>query len=123
MDEVNQTSKITSCQTTLIELDDDDIGNINGVEEDDDHDIYHMSFLLSIFDNIVGPKIIHYWSTAPKTNPQKYASKQDIDDQLLKYIAIHTLNGELYQDKLISQQKYRLYLIQEVGFLCWNYVK
>jgi hypothetical protein len=116
----NATSKITSCQTTLIELDDDDIGQINGAEDDDDHDIYHMSFLLSIFDNIVGPKLIHYWSTQPKTNPNKYASKQAIDDQLLKYIAIHTLNGELYQDKLISQQKYRLYLIQEIGFAIFS---
>lgn len=62
-----------------------------------------MSFLLCIFDNIVGPKIVHHWTT-----------DRPLEDHLLKYIAIHTLNGELYQDKLISQHKYRLYLIKEV---------
>ncbi len=62
-----------------------------------------MSFVLCIFDNIVGPKIVHHWTT-----------ERQLEDHLLKYIAIHTLNGELYQDQLVSQHKYRLYLIKEV---------
>jgi len=105
----NVENKITTCQTTAIELDDENL-SLKGVE----NDLYQMSFLLAIFDNIVGPKVIHYWrteSSRKSANVKRYSS---IDDQLLKYIAIHTLNGELYQDKLTNQQKFRLYLIKEV---------
>lgn len=67
------------------------------------NDILDISFLLCVFDNIVGPKIIHHWSTATP-----------LEDHILKYISIHTLNGELYQDKLVKQLKYRFYHIKEV---------
>jgi hypothetical protein len=73
------------------------------LKKDDTNDLLNISFVLCIFDNIVGPKIVHHWTT-----------EKQLEDHLLKYIAIHTLNGELYQDKLISQHKYRLYLIKEV---------
>lgn len=69
------------------------------------------SFLLSIFDNIVGPKLVHHWAL-DKNN--------FLNDELLKYISIHTLNGELYQDKLLNQQKFRLYLIQEIGYAIFS---
>lgn len=69
----------------------------------DSNDLLNMSFVLCIFDNIVGPKLVHHWTT-----------NKPLEDHLLKYIAIHTLNGELYQDKLANQHKYRLYLIKEV---------
>ncbi len=74
-----------------------------------ENDLLNMSFLLCIFDNIVGPKIVHHWTT-----------NKPLEDHLLKYIAIHTLNGELYQDKLISQHKYRLYLIKEVEYAIFS---
>lgn len=74
-------------------------------------DAINMSFLLSIFDNIVGPKIVHYWKVQEDKNELK---SFDINEQLLKYISVHTLNGELYQDKLMGQLKYRLYLIKEI---------
>lgn len=67
-------------------------------------------FLLSIFDNIVGPKIIHIWKYNVSLQENSYLS-----DYLLKYIAVHTLNGELYQDKLMGQIKYRIYLIKEIN--------
>lgn len=73
-------------------------------QPESDTDVLDISFVLCIFDNIVGPKIVHHWTTTDKP----------LEDHLLKYIAIHTLNGELYQDKLTSQHKYRLYLIKEV---------
>lgn len=66
-----------------------------------------ISFLLCVFDNIVGPKIVHHWVLDQR-------ELDHVDEQLLKYVAVHTLNGELYQDKLYSNLKYRLYLIQEV---------
>jgi hypothetical protein len=70
----------------------DEIGTFNRFktkQKNSDSDyIMNMSFLLSIFDNIVGPKIVHYWSI--ESNESK------LNDYLLKYIAIHTLNGELY---------------------------
>lgn len=66
-----------------------------------------ISFLLCVFDNIVGPKIVHHWVLDQR-------ELDHVDEQLLKYVAVHTLNGELYQDKLFSNLKYRLYLIQEV---------
>jgi hypothetical protein len=70
----------------------DEIGTFNRFktkQKNNDSDyIMNMSFLLSIFDNIVGPKIVHYWSM--ESNESK------LNDYLLKYIAIHTLNGELY---------------------------
>ncbi|CAF0732071.1 unnamed protein product [Brachionus calyciflorus] len=75
------------------------------------NDLKDMSFLLSIFDNIVGPKIIHYWKIETKDKNEQF----EIDDDLLKYISVHTLNGELYQDKMMGQIKYRLYLIKEVN--------
>jgi hypothetical protein len=103
-------NKISSCLTTTIELDDE-----NSSLKDVENDIYQMSFLLAIFDNIVGPKVIHYWKTeSRKSDRTQNKINMNIDDQLLKYIAIHTLNGELYQDKLTNQQKFRLYLIKEV---------
>jgi hypothetical protein len=79
-------------------------------------DILNMSFLLSVFDNIVGPKVIHHWKTSllTSTNGSNETNKQLENADLLKYIAIHTLNGELYQEKLASAQKFRLYLIKEV---------
>lgn len=83
--------------------------------------VEQMAFLLSVFDNIVGPKIVHFWQFADTTNSSparksniKSLYKYPLDSQMLKYIAIHTLNGELYQDKLKNQFKYRLYLIKEV---------
>jgi hypothetical protein len=69
------------------------------------------TFLLSIFDNIVGPKLVHHWALD---------KSQFLNDELLKYISIHTLNGELYQDKLLNQQKFRLYLIQEIGYAIFS---
>jgi hypothetical protein len=72
-----------------------------------DVNLSSISFLLCIFDNIVGPKIVHHWVLDANV-------AQNIDDRLLKYIAVHTLNGELYQEKLHSNLKYRLYLIQEI---------
>lgn len=66
-----------------------------------------ISFLLSIFDNIVGPKCVHFWST----------NLNQFNTYLLKYIAIHTLNGELYnQEKLYNNFKLRLYLISEINY-------
>lgn len=56
-------------------------------ENDDDY-ISSISFLLCVFDNIVGPKIVHYW--------RMDENETNLSDYLLKYIAIHTLNGELY---------------------------
>lgn len=85
-------------ETTLIEID-----KISHGLTKQENDLLNISFLLCIFDNIVGPKIVYHWTT-----------KNPLNDHLLKYIAIHTLNGELYQDKLNSQHKYRLYLIKEV---------
>lgn len=84
-------------KTTFINIDK------NSKKIEAENDMFGMSFLLCIFDNIVGPKIVHHWTT-----------NEQLDDHLLKYIAIHTLNGELYQDKLINQHKYRLYLIKEI---------
>lgn len=86
-------------------------------------DLEQMSFLLSIFDNIVGPRIVHYWSIESSFDGEKANQNKERpantnltvdEEQLLKYIAIHTLNGELYQDKLNYQQKYRLYMINEI---------
>jgi hypothetical protein len=105
----NVENKISTCQTTAIELDDENL-SLKGVE----NDLYQMSFLLAIFDNIVGPKVIHYWKTESSRKSANAKRYSNMDDQLLKYIAIHTLNGELYQDKLTNQQKFRLYLIKEV---------
>lgn len=66
-----------------------------------------LSFLHAVFDNIVGPKCLHFWST--HTN--------EFNNCLLKYIAVHTLNGELYnQDKLFNSFKYRFYSIKEVNY-------
>ena len=116
---VTSTNKISSCFTTTIELDDDvSIGS----ETECENDIFQMSFLLAIFDNIVGPKVIHFWQTKSKTNSSsvKNSKKRAIDDQLLKYIAIHTLNGELYQDKLINHLKFRLYLIKEIEYAVFS---
>lgn len=73
------------------------------------NDILEISFLLCVFDNIVGPKIVHHWST---TSPLK--------DHILKYISIHTLNGELYQDKLTKEIKYRFYHIKEVDLAIFS---
>lgn len=99
----------------------------------DDNYLANVSFLLSIFDNIVGPKIVHYWHMEE--------SETILSDYLLKYIAIHTLNGELYlvnssknliffistlnlllflKDKLINQQKYRMYIIKEIGYCIFS---
>lgn len=47
-------------------------------------------------------------------------SETILSDYLLKYIAIHTLNGELYLDKLINQQKYRMYIIKEIGYCIFS---
>ena len=91
-----------SSSTTFIKLEND---ITNGIKRSIDKDNFELSFLLSIFDNIVGPKIVHYWTTV---------NNEKTNDQLLKYIAIHTLNGELYQDKLYNQHKYRFYLIKEI---------
>lgn len=66
-----------------------------------------ISFLLCLFDNIVGPKIVHHWLLDAR-------QVELVDVQLLKYVAVHTLNGELYQEKLHSNLKYRLYLIREI---------
>ena len=80
-------------------------------------DILQMSFMLSIFDNIVGPRVVHHWRTkliSSKDSSNSQPSTQYEAADLLKYVAIHTLNGELYQDKLVNQLKFRLYLIQEV---------
>jgi hypothetical protein len=78
-------------------------------------DILNMSFLLSIFDNIVGPKVVHHWRTSFASSSTKSETNAQLNSaDLLKYVAIHTLNGELYQDKLANQQKFRLYLIKEV---------
>ena len=111
-------NKISSCFTTTIELDEENVDS----SSDADNDIYHMSFLLAIFDNIVGPKVVHYWQTQAKSSAatQSRSKMAHIDDQLLKYIAIHTLNGELYQDKLINQQKFRLYLIKEIEYAVFS---
>lgn len=73
----------------------------------DDSNLACMSFLLCLFDNIVGPRIIHHWLLDAR-------QVAHIDEQLLKYVAVHTLNGELYQDKLHSNLKFRFYLIQEI---------
>ncbi|CAF1089116.1 unnamed protein product, partial [Brachionus calyciflorus] len=43
------------------------------------NDLKEMSFLLSIFDNIVGPKIIHYWKIETKDKNEQF----EIDDDLL----------------------------------------
>ena len=68
---------------------------------------HSLSFLHAVFDNIVGPKCLHFWST----------HTQDFNNYLLKYMAVHTLNGELYnQDKLFNSFKYRFYSIKEVNF-------
>lgn len=74
-----------------------------------DANLTSVSFLLCLFDNIVGPKIVHHWLVQDAGRGAQHA-----DEQLLKYVAVHTLNGELYQDKLHSNLKYRLYLIQEI---------
>jgi hypothetical protein len=74
-----------------------------------------MSFLLSIFDNIVGPKVVHHWKTSLVSSAHPSESNSQLNSpDLLKYVAIHTLNGELYQEKLVNQQKFRLYLIKEI---------
>jgi hypothetical protein len=68
---------------------------------------HSISFLIAVFDNIVGPKCLHFWST----------HLNDFDNYLLKYIAVHTLNGELYnQEKLINSFKFRFYSIKEVNY-------
>ena len=85
----------------------------------------HASFLLAIFDNIVGPKIVHYWPVVVAESAAASSSfsfspshRQTVtsenDEHLLHYVAIHTLNGELYQDKLGAQLKSRLYVIDEI---------
>jgi hypothetical protein len=104
-------------RTTLIKLDDDLVAsptrlalmNHSSSILPINNDLNEISFLLSIFDNIVGPRVVHYW-----TIEQPSGKNAHLDDHLLKYIAIHTLNGELYQDKLNNQQKFRLYLIKEI---------
>lgn len=70
---------------------------------------FELSFLLSIFDNIVGPKCVHFWSN----EPDKFNNSN-----LLKYISVNTLNGELYsQDKLFnSSYKYKIYMIKEIDY-------
>lgn len=78
-----------------------------------DERLTDISFLLSIFDNIVGPKIIHVWKL--NLNSNFLEQKPHLTDNLLKYIAVHTLNGELYQDKLFGKVKYRLYFINEIN--------
>jgi hypothetical protein len=68
---------------------------------------HSLSFLHAVFDNIVGPKCLHFWST----------HTHDFNNYLLKYMAVHTLNGELYnQDKLLNSFKYRFYSIKEVNY-------
>lgn len=95
-------------KTTLINFDQNKSQNLSS-KSLPQNDLLNMSFLLSIFDNIVGPKNIHHWTTNTPLN-----------DAILKYIAIHTLNGELYQDKLINQHKYRLYIIKEVDLAIFS---
>ena len=107
-------NKISSCFTTTLEL----AGEHTSYEAD--NDIHQMSFLLAIFDNIVGPKVVHYWRTESRNGSANHGKISLIDDQLLKYIAIHTLNGELYQDKLINQLKFRLYLIKEIDYAVFS---
>jgi hypothetical protein len=75
--------------------------------------VLSTSFLLSIFDNIVGPRCIHQWKIKYK-NADNQLNQDFFTNDLMKYVAIHTLNGELYQGKLFNQLKFRLYLISEV---------
>lgn len=79
-----------------------------------DERLTDISFLLSIFDNIVGPKIVHIWKFYVNSKNVLQQSA-NLNDNLLKYIAVHTLNGELYQDKLLGQVKYRLYFVNEIN--------
>ena len=82
---------LTTTKTTFIKLDNSlnyTTMNLNETKlESDSADITQVSFLLTVFDNIVGPKIVHHWTTMPVP----------LEDHILKYVAIHTLNGELYQ--------------------------
>lgn len=94
--------KLSKRQITVL-----DAADPAGVEQTDAN-LSSISFLLCVFDNIVGPRIVHHWLLDPR-------QVERIDEQLLKYIAVHTLNGELYQDKLHSHLKFRLYLIQEIN--------
>lgn len=113
----NLPSPTQTNRRTLIKLDEDIVTspprlalmNHNSSNHQINNDLSEISFLLSIFDNIVGPRVVHYWSIE-----QASGKNANLDDHLLKYIAIHTLNGELYQDKLNNQQKFRLYLIKEI---------
>lgn len=86
------TSNDYSCSSKTTVLNADDFNSNSRIKSKNQNNDYisNMSFLLSIFDNIVGPKIVHYW-----TMKQAESSKK-LNDYLLKYIAIHTLNGELY---------------------------
>ncbi|RNA29526.1 hypothetical protein BpHYR1_050021 [Brachionus plicatilis] len=93
---------------------------LNELDRDQhDEQLNDVSFLLSVFDNIVGPNIIHVWrfdiNCDNSLHPTPYLS-----DYLLKYISVHTLNGELYQDKLMGQIKYRLYFIKEVNCVVFS---
>jgi hypothetical protein len=94
-------------------------------QEDDINKINKISFLLSLFDNIVGPKTIHYWMTKDNENDDQNENKSNettdigeedigVNIQFIKYVAMHTLNGELYQMKLKDQLKFRLYVISEI---------
>lgn len=81
-------------------------------------DLLSMSFLLTVFDNIVGPKLVHHWRVKLTPNESTASSSSGGQDScdLLRYVAIHTLNGELYQEKLINQLKFRFYLIKEIEY-------
>jgi hypothetical protein len=68
-----------------------------------------VSFILSSFDNVMGPRVVHYWHFKDVVN-----EKCLLDEEMLKYIAIRMLNSELYQDKLGGIQKFRYYLIREI---------
>ena len=103
-----------SPSTTLIKLDDEDDFPIQTQSESKreargSDDVHQLAFLLTLFDNIVGPRLVHFWKFG-KSNRYKFP----LDAQMLKYIAIHTLNGELYQERMHNQFKYRFYLIKEI---------
>jgi len=81
----------------------------NPVIDTDKESTFKITFLLSLFDNIVGPKTVHHWT-------HKLNELNENNHYLLRYISLHTLNGELYnQEKLVtSSYKYRFYFIKEI---------
>lgn len=72
-----------------------------------------LSFVLSYWDNILGPRLQHVWLGS---------GEQAAQEHCVKYVVSRTLSGELLRDAPENMVDTKLFILKEKDFVCHSFI-